>query len=223
MGETVVADSTSARVLMWTGLPAGCAVLAWLLQLLATWLVTLEWVPFKGPLKLVDSIPAPWDTVGSLGVGLVVGLVLAAIGDHESLTVTFAGDAVRLEGMGRVSTFDREEVASVFVDRKQLVLLGRDTGELDRRPCELNRDRLAEAFRTHGYQWTDADPYAGEYRRWVPDMPGLPEGANALLAARQKRLNDLDSADAKELRGELVRLGVLVRDEKRKQYWRVVR
>ena len=219
MGKTVIAESTSARVLTWTLLPAGCAVLGWLLQLLAGWLVSWRFMVFRGPLELIDSIPAPWDTIGPLGVGLLVGLVLAAMAAHESLTVTVDHDTVTLEGSERVSTFRRDEVSAVFVDRKQLVLLGTDTRELDRRPGELSRDRLAEAFRAHGYPWTDGDPHAEEYRRWVPDTPGLPEGANVLLAARQKNLK---SSDAKELRGELAKLGVLVRDDSGKQYWRVV-
>lgn len=220
MGKTVVAESTSARVLTWILLPAGGAVLGWLLQLLAGWLATWRYMVFRGPLELIGSIPAPWDTIGSLGVGLLAGLVLAAMVAHESLTVAVDDDTVMLEGSDRVSTFRREEVSAVFVDRKQLVLLGADTGELDRRPCELNRDQLAEAFRAHGYPWTDGDPHAEEYRRWVPDTPGLPEGANVLLSARQKNLK---SDDAKELRGELAKLGLVVRDDSGKQYFRRVR
>jgi hypothetical protein len=133
--------------------------------------------------------------------------------------VTVDDETVTLDASERISTFRRDEVSAVFRDRKQLVLLGTDTAELDRRPCELSSDRLAEAFRTHGYPWTDADPHAARYRRWVADMPGLPEDANVLLAARQKKLK---SNDAKELRRQLARLGVLVRDEDGKQYWRPV-
>lgn len=220
MDRAVVAESTRERVLVWTLLPAGCALAGWLLMLLAGWLVTWRFIPFRGPLELLDGIPAPWDVIGPLGVGFLVGLVLAAMAAHESLTATVDDRTVTLEGSDRVSTFRREEVSAVFLERKRLVLLGNDTAELDRRPCELSRDRLAAAFRAHGYPWTDTDPHAGEYRRWLPDTPGLPEGANVLLAARQKNLR---SSDAGELRGELAKLGVLVRDEKGNQYWRLVR
>jgi hypothetical protein len=48
-------------------------------------------------------------------------------------------------------------------------------------------------------------------------MPGLPAGANALFTAREKA----DSDDSRELRSELAKLGVLVRDDKGKQYWRL--
>ncbi|MFI8832567.1 hypothetical protein ACIGPN_16200 [Streptomyces afghaniensis] len=67
------------------------------------------------------------------------------------------------------------------------------------------------------------DPYRAEFRRWVPGTPGLPEGADALLRARaQARKSDDDAEDARELRRELLRLGVVVRDEEKRQYWRIV-
>lgn len=194
------------------------ALVVWLLKLLANWAVTLSWTPFRGPLELVDSIPEPWATVGALGVGLVGGLILSLMAHGERLGVTVSADQVRLVGDEYEAIFDRADITAVFVDRNQLVLLGSDTGELARRPSELDVAALADAFTKRGYPWQDGDPHAGEYRRWVPDMEGLPTGANALLAARAK-----DSDDAAELRAELVRLGVIVRDMKRKQYWRLVR
>lgn len=83
--------------------------------------------------------------------------------------------------------------------------------------------------RTHGQagrvgstSWADADPHLAEFRRWVPGTPGLPEGANALFKAREKALKKQgDAEDARELRKELARLGVVVRDEDRRQCWRL--
>lgn len=218
MGDVEVVEHTSVRLVRWVGLPVGGVAAGGLLALLAGWLVTLAWTPFRGPLELYDSIPDPWGPVGLLALGLVGGTLLALIAHGERLAVTVSPDRVRLAGDEYTATFARDEVTAVFTDGDKLVLLGRDTGELARRPSELDRGELAEAFIRHGFPWRDEDPHAGEYRLWVPDMEGLPPGANALLAARAKRLGD---DDAKELRAELVRLGVVVRDEKRKQYWRL--
>ncbi|MFC4858194.1 hypothetical protein [Actinophytocola glycyrrhizae] len=218
MGAARVSESTGTRLVRWAGLPLAGALAGWLLKLLANWAVTLRWTPFRGPLELVDSIPEPVATLGALGVGLVGGLVLALIAHGERLDVTVSADHVRLVGDEYDETFDRAAVTAVFVDRNQLVLLGSDTGELVRRPSELDVTALAAAFTRNGYPWRDGDPHAGEYRRWVPGIEDLPTGANALLAARAK-----DSDDADELRAELVRLGVIVKDEKKKQYWRLVR
>lgn len=218
MGTDRISESTGTLLVRWAGLPLAGALVVWLLKLLANWAVTLRWTPFRGPLELVDSIPEPWATLGALGVGLVGGLVLSLIAHGERLDVSVSEDQVRLVGDEYDMTFDRADVAAVFVDRNQLVLLGSDTGELARRPSELDVAALAAAFGKYGYPWRDGDPHAGEYRRWVPGVEGLPQGANALLAARAK-----DREDAAELRAELVRLGVIVKDEKKKQYWRLVR
>ncbi len=216
VGDERISESTGTRLVRWAGLPVAGALVVWLLKLLANWAVTLRWTPFRGPLELVDSIAEPWATVGALVVGLVGGLVLALIAHGERLDVTVSPDHVRLVGDEYDETFARDDVTAVFVDRNQLVLLGSDTGELVRRPSELDVAALRAAFTRHGYPWRDGDPHADEYRRWVPGVEGLPPGADALLTAREKNPDD-----AEELRAELARLGVIVRDEKRKQYWRL--
>jgi hypothetical protein len=219
VGDERISESTGTLLVRWAGLPLAGALAGLLLKLLANWAATLSWTPFRGPVELVDSVPEPWATLGALGIGLVCGLVLSLMAHGDRLGVTVSPEQVRLLGDEYDETFARADVAAVFVDHGQLVLLDEDTCELARRPSELDVAALAAAFTKQGYPWRDGDPHAGEYRRWVPDMEGLPAGANALLAARAK---DLGSDDAKELRAELVRLGVIVRDVKRKQYWRLV-
>jgi hypothetical protein len=81
---------------------------------------------------------------------------------------------------------------------------------------------LDNAFIAHGYSWrADGDPYAAEFRLWIEQTPGLPEGANALFTARAKAIA-ARSDDATALRAELLRLGIVVREEKHRQYWRKV-
>nr|WP_258545163.1 hypothetical protein [Micromonospora provocatoris] len=67
-----------------------------------------------------------------------------------------------------------------------------------------------------------AGPHRDAYRRWVEGLPGLPPGADALLRARQRALDGGHDGEARELHGELARLGVVVRDEGKRQYWRLV-
>ncbi|WP_436846495.1 CysS/YqeB C-terminal domain-containing protein [Streptomyces massasporeus] len=51
----------------------------------------------------------------------------------------------------------------------------------------------------------------------------MPPGADALLRARaQSRKGEDHAEEARELRGELLRRGVVVRDEDGRQYVRVV-
>ncbi|MFC5217430.1 hypothetical protein [Streptomyces coerulescens] len=184
--------------------------------------MTWSWAPLQGPAELLASVPEPWQSVGSVGVGAVLGLVVGVIAVHEALSVRVSADRVVLGIRDSSQEFRREEIALVVRDGKQLVLLGPDGMEIAREECGLPWPRLAEAFAAHGYRWADEDPHRRDFRRWVPGMPGLPEGADALLRARAAaREKDEGADDARELRGELLRLGVVERDEKKRQYLRI--
>jgi hypothetical protein len=217
---TVLGRSAWSTVGVYLVLALVGAVAGWLAGLLADWWVTLPRVPLRGPAELAASVPAPWPPAA----GAVIGLALGGIAHHEQLVIRLSDDRVVLTSKGRAREVPGDAVAAAFRDGRHLVLLGHDGGELARQECDLSAGRVAGAFTAHGYVWADADPHRDEFRRWVPGTPGLPEGANALLTARQKALEKNGSADdVQELREELARLGVVVKDEKRRQYWRMSR
>ncbi|MGW4116503.1 YqeB family protein [Actinosynnema sp. NPDC004786] len=220
---TVVAEPRGQVALVSVGFPVLGALAVWGLKSIAGWVADLRWAPMQGPFRLVASIPEPWATIGSVAVGAVLGLVVAGVAAHERLVVEVFNEGVELLRGGRHRSFDRTLVSGVFLDGKKLVLLGVDTGELARETHDLKPEELAEAFQTHGYQWLDADPYREDYRRWVDGTPDLPPGANAVLKVRAEALRKGDQGDADELREELARLGVVVREEKKRQYWRLTR
>ena len=111
----------------------------------------------------------------------------------------------------------------MFLDGKELVILGTSGHELVRMPGVEHPEDLAEAFQNHGYPWSaDGDPFKDRYRRWVPDLPELPPSANALLKARERALKEKNKKDIAELREELAKIGYIVRDEGINQYWRPV-
>ncbi|MEV0455072.1 YqeB family protein [Catellatospora methionotrophica] len=221
--QTVVAVPAGERALIAWGFPIAGMAVGWLLKAAAGWIAGLSWAPFQGPFKLVAQIPEPWATVGALALGLVTGVLLVLTAVGERLTVTVSDDAAvlaRVDGPSR--TVARAHVAAVFTDGKQLVLQGADGWEHAREGSDLRPAELRAAFTAHGYPWRDdGDPHRDLFRLWVPDLPGLPEGANALLAARAKALSKREHADASVLREELRRQGVLVREDGRRQYWRV--
>jgi hypothetical protein len=192
-----------------------------LIGFLADWLVGLPSAPLRGPSELVASIPP----LVLPAAGAVAGLALGLVAQHEQLVIRLSDERVVLTRKGRDREFPHGAVTLVFQDGKDLVLLGRDGGELTRQECDLKAGHVAGAFTGHGYAWAQTDPHKDEFRRWVPDTPGLPEGANAVLKARQESLekNGPSDDDVQELREELARLGVVVRDDKRRQYWRPIR
>jgi hypothetical protein len=118
----------------------------------------------------------------------------------------------------------RAATTAVFVDGKDLVLLGRATEEILRVSSDMDRSeasRLGEAFSSHRWPWhADGDPHRHEYRRWVEDMPDLSAAANAILKARGRALDRGDKDDAADLRTELGKLDIILRDEGKRQFWR---
>ncbi|MBM2622899.1 hypothetical protein JIG36_46105 [Actinoplanes sp. LDG1-06] len=210
---TTVPTPMWSRVLVWLCLPVVGAALLWGVLLL------IDWLPFGGPLNFVRRLPEPWDLVVALGLGAVIGLIFAALVDAESLTVRIGTAEVVLTRPGHRRAVPRGEIAVGFPDRDQLVLLGRNGQELAREPSHLSKQRLRQAFASRGMAWADEDPYLDTYRRWVPGLPDLPD---AVFTARQKALDSGDDEDIRELREELGRLGFVVRDEKKRQYFRSV-
>lgn len=51
-------------------------------------------------------------------------------------------------------------------------------------------------------------------------MPELTLAMNALFLAREKAMENEDKEDAADLRRELSKLGITVRNDGKKQYWR---
>ncbi|MBB6171400.1 hypothetical protein HNR23_001460 [Nocardiopsis mwathae] len=205
----------------WIGLPLIGAGLGWLLRSVAGWVASLEWAPFQGPFKLVAALPEPVATIGALALGAAAGLVLAVLWWAESLTVTVTDDGVELKRGDSAQDFRRSSVHAAFLDGGHLVLLGGGTRELAREKCDLDAAALAGAFTARGYAWlADGDPHREEFRRWVEGAPELSASADALFRARQRALEEKDGDDAAELRRELAKLGIVVREEKKRQYWR---
>ncbi|MGY0068098.1 YqeB family protein [Streptomyces sp. QTS137] len=217
---TVLGASLWSTVCVYTGFVLAGVGVGWLVGLLADWLITLPWAPLQGPAELVVWLPVPVLPAA----GSVAGLALGLVAQYEQLVIHLSGERVVLRRKGREQEFPSRTIAAVFLDGKRLVLLGHGGGELTRQECDLAAGRVADAFTEYDYTWADADPYKDEFRRWVPDASGLPEGANAILKARQMSLGEKGSSDddVEQLREELARLGVVVRDEKRRQYWRRV-
>jgi hypothetical protein len=221
--STFLGITLAWRILLVAGLAATGLALGWFLPELAGWALALPWIPFEGPLRLLDSVPDPWLQFGAAGLGLLVGGGIGIVAIIESLAVTITEQQVELRIKGTTRTFARSQIGSVFLDDKRLVLLDPATRELAREKPEVSAREVAAGFQAHGYPWTDTDPYLDKYRLWVPETPGLPDGANALLTARARALEKKQADDVAELRREVGRLGVVVRDDGSRQYWRCLR
>ncbi|WP_432903784.1 YqeB family protein [Micromonospora matsumotoense] len=219
---TTVGGDVGELVVMWVGFPLLGAAVGGLLPLVADWVAGLPWAPVQGWFELVAGLPYRRALAGGVALGVLAGLFVAFVGTQERLIVTVdrAGARLRRDGVDR--DLARRTVTAVFADRKELVLLDPAGAELARERSDLSPRRLRDAFREHGWPWQDADPHRDAFRRWVAGLPDLPPGADPLLRVRQQAVEADRQREARELRGELARLGVVVRDEGSRQYWRTV-
>jgi hypothetical protein len=205
---------------MWTGFPALGVGAGWALHRAVDWLVTLPWIPFRGPVRLLAGLPEPTTTIGAFAIGALAGLLFAGLVATDLRTVTISPQRIALTHGRSTREVDRASVTAAFLDGRHLVLLGPATEELVREVYDLGADRLRNALLAHGYPWHDGDPFRDGYQRWADDAPDLPGGANTLFRARERALRSGDRDDAAELRDALAKLGVVVREERHHQFWR---
>jgi hypothetical protein len=198
-------------------------VIGGVLSQLPGWVAQLPWAPFQEPLEGIAEFAGPVMTSILIVLGVIAGCVVAMQAYDDIVKIEVTNRTVAITRSGDTKSLERGQVAAVFADGKDLVLLGQDRGELARERTDRKPGELRKAFDAQGYPWYDDDPHAAEFARWVDGMPGLGDHANALLRARQTALDSDDSDDAAELHVELATLGVVVRDDKKRQYWRLAR
>lgn len=220
---SVVGPDRGFLAVVWLGFPVIGAVAGAVLALGLDWIVGLTWAPFQGPLSLVDEVTGAWTLPVFVALGVVLGLVLALSAHGQVAWVQVEPGLVTLTQDGDEQTVVRGEVACVFAESGRLVLqdaAGRRRAGV--RLEDLSRSKVEEAFVSHGYEWVEKDPFDDAFARWVPGAPALPPGADAILAARQTALEKKNGEDSEEFRHELAKVGVVVRDEGIRQYWRAV-
>lgn len=210
----------SDLLLLLVGTPLVGLLLGLSVPRLARWVSGSPVLPWRDGIEFLGRLDAPWQTGLFVAAGLVAGVLLVLTALSEDVRLKLTDERVRVEQDGRSRTFERADVSAVFLDGRQLVLLGTDSGQLVRGEPAPRAAALAEAFRAHGYPWQDADPHASLFRRWIPGTPDLPAEIHALLAARQAARERKAPRDAGDLVDTVRGLGYVVRDEGAEQYWR---
>ncbi|AXK87897.1 hypothetical protein SAMN05421776_106162 [Nocardia farcinica] len=177
-----------------------------------------------GPLRLAAGLPLMWAipvlTLAGLGVG--IWIVRHWRTDVGVVEVAKTGVTVEREGVRRL--IDRDRIAGVFTDGRDLVITDGRGGEVSRtRTDRVLVKRLRQAFEGFGYPWQgEVDPYERAYRTWVDGSGDLDSRAHGLLRARGRALADRRTGAADDALDELRALGVAVRDRDNKQQYRVI-
>ncbi|MGE6226224.1 YqeB family protein [Paenibacillus chitinolyticus] len=219
--QVTVGLDNASRIILLAGPVLLGGVLGYFIPSLARLALKLPWIPYQGPIEAITSFHGPWVSLVTALLGAAAGLWFTGEAFKEIVFVTLSEQEIQLKKNGRVQTIPKESVRLVFMDGKQMVILGEGGRELARETYEAPAESLPAALQPFGYTWSgEGDPYKERYARWVPDMPGVSPPVNALLKAREQALQKKEKEEAAELRREIAKLGVVVRDEGTRQYWR---
>lgn len=221
--KIVIGFSTATGILLYGGFGFLGLVLGYFIPQIVTFALKFPWVPFEGPMRLIHSIDGSWVGIALTLLGLLAGLAVANISIRETLIITITGKEVQLDKDGHTQTIERKDVQTIFLDGKQLVILGESGYELARGTIDESPVKVKGGFEQYRYpEVTEGDPYMDLYRRWIPDDPAISSSANAVMRAREKALKEKNKEEIADLRNELAKMGYVVRDEKTRQYWRQV-
>ncbi|GAA2039998.1 hypothetical protein GCM10009720_20600 [Yaniella flava] len=217
---TVSVDSKGAPIFTLVGAILGL-VLSLVVGPVVSWLLDrFDSAPVV--LRLMDLTPWSIPVLGLLGAA--AGWFVFAVWDSEVGRVVVAADRVRIISEKASAVFDHHEIAEVFMDKDELVLLDGDTRELSRSTSEASlAPKLKRAFLTYGYPWRGVtDPREAVYSEWTDRSADLCGSIHALLRKRRRALEDHRSGEAENLREALAEQGVVVRDRDSKQQLRLI-
>ena len=175
-----------------------------------------------GPLELAASLPTVWLVPIMTVLGLAIGVWLATQADNDALSVRVDADSLLLTAKKRERYVARDDIAAVFTDPKDLVLVGHDDRELYRYSvADISTSHLEHALRGHDYPWRGTtDPHEAQFRRWIDGHPDLDPDVNKLLRNRGDLVGGDEVAALEEATAQLQDLGVVVRDRDKQQQYR---
>lgn len=220
--ETVLGLSNGEKAILIIISPIVGALLGWFIPVIAEWVIKIPFMPFARLLEWIASLESQWVSIIAAILGVLAGVFFIFYVFSESLKITITDEEVKLDFKDKASHIQRKELSAIYMEGKELVFLGSGGNELFRGQPESKPAALAEAFGRHLYPWQDKDPFGDQYQRWVPDHPDFPPHVNALLSAREQALKDEESEEAAVLRKDLAAQSVVIRDEEKRQYVRMV-
>ncbi|MGN8645768.1 YqeB family protein [Gracilibacillus sp. HCP3S3_G5_1] len=221
--ETVLGLSTGEKVILIIVPPILGALLGWFIPNIAEWAIKIPFIPFEGVLEWIATLESQWISVIGVILGVIAGVFFVLYAFSETLRITITDEEVKLNFKEKVNNIHKTETSAIYMEGKDLVFLSTDGNELFRGQSESKKELVSEAFKHHRYPWKDKDPFKNQYQRWVADHPDFPPHVNALLSARERALKNDETEEAKVLRKDLADHGVVIRDENKRQYVRIVR
>ncbi|MFF3103422.1 YqeB family protein [Viridibacillus arvi] len=213
--------SKADKLFLWLMLPLIGLVIGYFLPPISEWASKLEWVPFQGPFKLVASLNAGWVIFATMAFGLLAGIILTLLIYDEILNIYISEDTLVFK-IGKVEMkFLKDDISYIYIDHKDLVVIGHEGQEIFRYKKEISTKILKEELGELGYLFKDGNPYKEQFKKWVPGLTDLSLEADALLKAREMMLKNDNSEEVLQIAIELWKLHVSVKEIEAKQYYRV--
>ena len=221
--ETVLGLSKLDKTIVIVGGPLLGGVIGWFIQIISSWLIKVPFIPFEPFFRWVLSWNSSWVSIIGVGVGLIAGILFAVYAFSESLKMTVTDQEVTMKRYDKEEQLQKNEISAIYMDKKEIVLLGLKGEELYRSRTDAKKAAVEEALRKHMFPWKDQDPYMDDYQRWVPEHPDFPASVNSLLSARERAMKEDDEKEVNILRKDLADQGAVIRDEDKRQYVRMIR
>src|SRR5699024_9727059 len=168
-------------------------------------LLLIKKIPFLSDNQLINFIAgleSGWVHWLLAGIGLVAGALFSAYIYTEILKIDVDGNHIVKEG-------------------KMLVITDNAGLELLRETTDYPPGRLKDTFQKYHYPWTDHDPRSAQFFEWVTDHENLSERANDILYNRRQAKRDDEEKRVRNLRQDLMEIGIVVKDKNGRQYVRI--
>lgn len=220
---TVTLDSRAGPAFAAVGATIGLLV-ALVVGPVVSWLLDrIDSAP--APLRLIDQLPLIWSIPLLILLGAAAGWAVFAVWSEEVGRVVVDRQKLRVETKQASAVYDRSEIAEIFLDKDELVLVDDHCRELSRTTSEAAiAGRLAQAFAEFDYPWAGTkDPREAAFTAWIDRSAELDDSVHALLRARRRALTDKRWGEAEAVREDLAARGVVVRDRGAKQQYRLLR
>lgn len=199
-------------------------ILAVIFYFLPSLLPLVGKIPFLADNQLIHFITrleGDWIHWLLSGIGLIAGILIALYIFTEILKMEVHRDYMIIDIFDRKTEIQKRDIESVFKEGKRLVIVNKDGLELLRESTDHSTERLKNAFQKFHYPWVSHDPHAEVFFEWSVDQKELSRRANDILYDRRQALRDEEEKKSKNLRQDLMEIGIVVKDEGSRQYIRI--
>ncbi|AKG72861.1 YqeB family protein [Salinicoccus halodurans] len=187
-------------------------------------LLLIQEIPFLSDNQLVNFITgleSAWIRWVLAGIGFIAGILLSLYIYTEILKIEVYRDYILIDIFDKKTKILKSDIESIFKEKKKLVIIDINGLEFLRENTDYSPGRLKDVFQKYHYPWVKNDPHSGEFFEWSTDHTDLNERANDILYNRRQAMRADEEKTVKNLRQDLMEIGIVVKDKGDRQYVRI--